>query len=39
MTDTTYTKPTKPVDHCMHVAALYWEAAHLALSLFVELSG
>jgi hypothetical protein len=33
MTYITYTKPTKPVDHCMHVAALYWEAAHLALSV------
>ena len=33
MTDTTYIKPNRPVEHCMHVAALYWEAAHLALSV------
>ena len=27
MTDTTNTKPIKPVEHCMHVAALRWAQA------------
>jgi hypothetical protein len=36
MTDNNNIKPTKPVDHCMYVAALYWEAAAFSGELEAE---